>query len=375
VLAGSAASNAALAKVGPEAADAIENTGIYASLLPGEDGRTVESLREFVGSVVSLAEADAGAAWGTALLAVNNWLAAKSLGIASWAEVSASPGGPRVAGTFARREAVVQRVHGGYRIESGIWGFNSGIYQANWDLISLPLPAGYDRPAAEAMAIVPRADILTLDDWDVIGMRASGSTSISLKNVFVPDHRVVDLGSFLGGGVPAGQPEHWLWHVSTVPLLSLALVLPALGAGSSLVAALAGTGAKPVTYAPISRRDGSAGFLRDLGAAAARVAAARSIVDSCADLLEQRAKAGVSATLEERARVRRDVALAAELLWQAGDAAMTSAGGSGLVAASAWARHWHDIKVTSLHALVAPSTSYELYGRVVAGVDIENWLV
>ena len=40
------------------------------------------------------------------------------------------------------------------------------------------------------MFLVPRGDAATIDDWFPTGMRAAGSRTMAVDDVFVPDHRV-----------------------------------------------------------------------------------------------------------------------------------------------------------------------------------------
>jgi 3-hydroxy-9,10-secoandrosta-1,3,5(10)-triene-9,17-dione monooxygenase len=39
--------------------------------------------------------------------------------------------------------------------------------------------------------MVPKGDYKILDDWDVMGLRGTGSNSVVIEDKFVPDHRIV----------------------------------------------------------------------------------------------------------------------------------------------------------------------------------------
>ena len=86
--------------------------------------------------------------------------------------------------TFERRE-------GGY-VVTGLWTFASGIPVCTHFFGGgfIPGPEGV-RPV---MILVPRADIEVLPDWGgdaAMGMQASGSNSVRIKGIFVPDSHIV----------------------------------------------------------------------------------------------------------------------------------------------------------------------------------------
>jgi hypothetical protein len=83
--------------------------------------------------------APAGVAWVTALTNVTTWCAATFFGPEAAEEVFRGAKPARVTGVLSPRKAVVKRVEDGYLIEEGMWGFNSGIYHATWDMLGIPL--------------------------------------------------------------------------------------------------------------------------------------------------------------------------------------------------------------------------------------------
>jgi 3-hydroxy-9,10-secoandrosta-1,3,5(10)-triene-9,17-dione monooxygenase len=86
--------------------------------------------------------------------------------------------------TFERRE-------GGYLV-TGLWTFASGIPVANYFLggALIPGPEG----VRSVMIVLPRADIEVVADWGgdtAMGMQASGSNSVRIKERFVPDSHII----------------------------------------------------------------------------------------------------------------------------------------------------------------------------------------
>ena len=99
---------------------------------------------------------------------------------------------------------VLKPVDGGY-IFSGVWSYSSGIPYATHFCggVLIPNAEGRIRPAN---FFVSRDKVTVLPDWggDVaLGMQGSGSNSVKLQDVFVPDHHVAF------GDVLFGQDFDW----------------------------------------------------------------------------------------------------------------------------------------------------------------------
>jgi 3-hydroxy-9,10-secoandrosta-1,3,5(10)-triene-9,17-dione monooxygenase len=85
---------------------------------------------------------------------------------------------------------VAQPADGGYSV-SGNWDYASGCDVATHFMCSAILP-GEKTPEGRlrlVTVIVPRTDFTIVDNWDVLGMRGTGSRRVVLKEVFVPHVR------------------------------------------------------------------------------------------------------------------------------------------------------------------------------------------
>jgi alkylation response protein AidB-like acyl-CoA dehydrogenase len=60
-------------------------------------------------------------------------------------------------------------------------------------------------PAAIAYLLVPFSEIEIIDDWHVLGLAGTGSRTLKLRDVFVPQHRCVMLVDLLAGTVPGAE--------------------------------------------------------------------------------------------------------------------------------------------------------------------------
>ena len=69
-----------------------------------------------------------------------------------------------------------------------------------------------------------------LNDWDTIGLRGSGSTSVAVKDVFVPNERIALLSKTLQEDYASTHlRDQQLYRLALVPFLVTKLVFPALG--------------------------------------------------------------------------------------------------------------------------------------------------
>jgi len=85
-----------------------------------------------------------------------------------------------------------ERTDGGYFV-SGLWPVASGIPVSNHFLGGAVIPDESNKPRAIAF-VVPKQSVTVLPDWGgeaAMGMQASGSNSVRLTKVFVPDRHII----------------------------------------------------------------------------------------------------------------------------------------------------------------------------------------
>jgi 3-hydroxy-9,10-secoandrosta-1,3,5(10)-triene-9,17-dione monooxygenase len=182
------------------------------------------------------------------------------------------------------------------------------------------------------MCLVPRGDYEIVDDWQVLGMRSTGSKSVRANEIFVPEHRALCMYRARGGSdAPgaAGNPG----ALYRVPISGLAShCLAGAGVGNA-------QGALELTIAAITERSTSytAMRMRDFQAVQLRVARAGAMIDAArlvirADCLEAQriADDGRVPTIEDKLRYRRNVAWAMDECTEAVDSLHALAGANGI---------------------------------------------
>src|SRR5260370_33664363 len=159
-----------------------------------------------------------------------------------------------------------------------------------------------------AFAVLPIADVRILDDWDTIGVRGSGSSSVAVRDVFVPDIRVTRADSAQPGKYKSTQLEHeWLYRAAFVPLGQIIIEFPALGAGlGALDTFMSQLPRRAITYSPYSKQGEAPVTHLQLGEASAKIDAARLIIANAADEVERQAKGGSAIEQITHAAIKTD---------------------------------------------------------------------
>ena len=195
-----AATNAAR-DVPPETIADYHRANILRIIQPRRFGGLQFSFSLFSRIVETLTEACPSSAWVYAVLGEHQWLLAS---YPEQAQIDIWGDNPRaLASSSLAPRATAERTAGGWRL-SGTFPFSSGSTHASWAIIGAFLGKSGD-PAAVAYLLVPFGEIEIIDDWYVLGLRGTGSRSLKLRDVFIPDHRVVLTSDLFAGTVPGAN--------------------------------------------------------------------------------------------------------------------------------------------------------------------------
>jgi L-evernosamine nitrososynthase len=199
-----------------------------------------------------------------------------------------------------------------------------------------------------------QAGVTINDDWDGLGMRASGSNSVTFEGVELPE-------SALRGGFPTGN---------ALPYIDNNLAAGLFHASASLGIA---ESAHAVVTESIARRNGSfrdgrgstllAENAIDLGAARASLARSASLVD---DHYERREDSGAR-LVEIFADVQGAKTHVNEASTRIVDRALTLSGGAGYLGSNPLARAYRDVRAGGFMNPLAANRAYELIAQVTLG--------
>ncbi|HWN38139.1 MAG TPA: acyl-CoA dehydrogenase family protein, partial [Gammaproteobacteria bacterium] len=178
----------------------LRKAGLFRAFVPRVYGGDERTLAEVLDTATELAAGCPSTAWVGTLFAMHN-VAACWLEKRGQDEIFADGPDVLVASSVAPMGTLV-RVDGGFRL-AGKWSFSSGVEHAAWIMVGATMkPESGDGAPDYVFGFVRASEVTLIDDWHVSGLRATGSKSIELKDVFVPRHRVVLLKTVQDGTAP-----------------------------------------------------------------------------------------------------------------------------------------------------------------------------
>lgn len=353
----------------------LRAAGIFKLMAPRRVGGYQANLHEFIDVVAEVARGCGSSGWVAGVANAHNWLLGLFTPQAQDEVFSATPDAIISAVIGPRGKATV--VPGGYTV-NGFWPFCSGSPAADWVMLGAEVLGVDGNPVDGGDFLVPIRDVDVKNDWDVTGLRASGSNSVVLKDVFVPSHRFLSLPQAIGGVNPgaAHHGDSRLYTSAIVPVLALGIVPAALGiAQGALESFKQRLPGKVVSYTLGEIQQNMPTTHMQVGMAASKIDAARLVMHNVAEKITQAANTGVEMPLEERARCRMECAYSVRLCLEATEILFLASGGSGLAVGSPIQRASRDVHAINMHGLLCLETNAEMFGRVLLGLPQNTPLI
>ena len=250
------------------------------------------------------------------------------------------------ASSFPARGGTVRRVDGGL-IANGIWSFASGVDWAEWNNMQVFVPQE-NGPPRHHMALVPKSDYTVIDDWFSPGLAATGSRSIALENVFIPDHRTLDTGAAREGRtIEASQNFGPIFRMPPMCGANKIFSGPVIGIAR---------GARDAILRDLTDRTSVGGVpMATLPSAQIRISEAGALIDAAWALLQRDSdvaweigRIGRLTTIADRAGWRRNNAYAGVMCVRAVDLLHPLIGARGLVADSDFLRAHRDLHAATM---------------------------
>jgi indole-3-acetate monooxygenase len=162
--------------------DALDREGLFGIWVPRSVPRGIElDVLSSLQVIESVAYGDPSAGWVLMAAALAIGTGAAYLDGDAVAELFGGDRLPVIAGQGTRPGNAVP-VAGGFRL-TGSWSFASGIKHAT-HIHTLGLIQGTNEPR---IFVLPVARATLIDNWDVLGLRATGSIDYKIDDVFVPE--------------------------------------------------------------------------------------------------------------------------------------------------------------------------------------------
>lgn len=266
-------------------------------------------------------------------------------------------------------------VDGGY-IVSGCWNFSSGVHVSDWNMLAATVRDG-DKIVDHKLYLLHKSEYEIVDDWQVLGMRSTGSMTVKAEEVFVPAHRAISMQDLRGGDTFPGASSN------PGPLYRVAL---SMLSGHVISAAVVGNAqaALELTVDSITQRSAvtTGARLRDIqaiqirvGAAAARIEAARQLIRS--DMLEAQELANRNEVpdQERKLRAKRNVSYGVSLCTEAVDTLHALAGANGIYDRYPIQRIFRDAHAGGSHILFGLDLNFSSWGLAALGGEVVSPLL
>ena len=205
----------------------FHQAGFFRILQSGEYGGYEMEPQGFYAVGLEIARTCMSSAWVLSVIGVHNWQM-NLFDDAAAQEVWGEDDTVLVSSSYAPVGQVVP-VDGGFRL-SGRWSFSSGCEHCDWVFLGAVVPtedAPWDMRNYRTF-LLPRGDYQIVDNWDVIGLRGTGSHDIVVKDVFVPEHRTHNMLEDDGGRKFMHKPPPY--RLPFMQVFSRAVSTPSLGA-------------------------------------------------------------------------------------------------------------------------------------------------
>ena len=291
-------------------------SGLTRLLQPARYGGAATQIKAHMNVCAALAHGCVSTGWCTFVWGVHNFLVARypdATQEAMWGDtpelLTSASIGPVGRATLERDGVTI----------SGQWGFNSGYDHAGALLLGAMSEVG------PWLCLVRRSECTVIDNWQVAGLRATGSKDVVADNLFVPRDRVVHFADCV-------EPNR--------AMLTLVIAGPVLGAAQAAVE-LYGR-----ELGPTASEAGKQRFAR----ASAEVHAARvTLMYACQEVDLSLAKGEVLSP-STQLRIARDTAYASALCSGAVNEIFAAVSGRALHETNPLQRIWRDVAAGCSHA-------------------------
>jgi alkylation response protein AidB-like acyl-CoA dehydrogenase len=327
-------------------ADILES-GLYGVMKPKRYGGSELGTETLIDVTIELASADPATGWVYMLWAAHMWLQAlwpeKAL-----EEMWSNPNS--LASSVVSTVGDVTQVEGGYQW-TGRGLFSSGVDHCDWLTAGVPIKKDGER-VDHRWLLIPREELEIIDDWYTVGLRGTGSKTVVLNDVFIPEYRTLATQSAALGEAPGREVNtHPMYGAPIGANFTGAMSVPALGAAKGLLELFR---ARLESRVQAPDQTNSPYVVDSMQTTMSRFAEVGASLDASHALLlwdanhYGRAPAKDVTPLEVE-KMRRDMAFTAQQARRAANRLYEECGGTGLGEASLLQQFWRDTNAAAAH--------------------------
>jgi alkylation response protein AidB-like acyl-CoA dehydrogenase len=259
---------------------------------------------------------------------------------------------------------VATPVDGGWRV-SGQWPFASGSAHSSWLLAGFRIVRD-GAPGPEHMVMAAAIeDVQFVDNWQVMGLKGTGSRDFVLTDHFVADDMAFDL---LTTDPRKGGPMFWLGRPGFVTPDHAAFALGVARRALDEISMQAGSYRRGYLTSPIAERGA---LQHDLGKCDQQLHAARALCREALDEAWEFCRRGQRPDLERQLRLRGACAYATDVACEIATTAFRYGGGNAIYNDRVLQRCLRDINAAAQHFMVNTS-AYDNLGQFRLGMPNVN---
>ena len=346
--------------------DEMQEAGFFKVLQPKRWGGYEMDPRVFYAVQMALAEGCMATAWIYGVVGVHNWQIPLFPEQAQQ-DVWGTDPTTLTASTYMP-VGKAEPVEGGYNF-SGRWSWSSGSQHCEWILLGGLLPKKDGSGALEHCTfLLPKKDFEIVDNFDVLGLRATGSHDIQVTNAFVPTHRTHRTNDHSDEGcLGRATNPGWLYRIPFTQVFQRAVSTACIGATDGAIN---------------NFRNRAASFVGKHGAKTAEdvnaqlaVSEAMMTTDQLKLVLERNfqrivdcAKSGERMPVEERLMQRAQAAQVPKLCAEAVNEIMRACAAGGVFKSNPIERTFRDLHVARGHIANNTDTYARSHGAVMLGL-------
>ena len=344
-------------QISADVIDLMKRAGVYRAMVAKRFGGDELPPSDFLRLIETISRADGSTGWVASFGFSAVYLSALPLATLE-AMYADGPDVVFAGGIFPPQRAVP--VDGGLEV-SGRWGWGSGSTGADLIGVGIKVDGGGSTGGLPRIAVMPADRVSIVPNWNVTGLKGTGSHDMTVDRVVVPEE-----WTFVRGGPSSLDTP--LYRYPTLALSAQVLAVVGLGVARAALDCLIdlASGRTSITGAPtLADR---AYVQTDIARAEAALRSARAFFYEATDEAYAALVAGDAVTVQQSMLLRLASSNAARVGADVTQAVFRLSGTTGIAADHPIARHLHDAAVVPQHAFLSDGT-WQNAGKVLLGLD------
>ena len=361
-----------LRRLPPETEKALHEAGLFRILQPKRVGGAELDYVALIDFSAEAAKGDASVGWNLANLGSHHWMLGMFPQKAQDLLWNEDPD-VLIASSFVFPCGKAKKVKGGYEL-SGRWPFSSGVNPSRWNMLAGTVTSDDEADGAELrIFLVPQSAYQTLDNWDTMGLRGTGSHDIIIEDCFVEDAMTLAVRDIAGGPSPGSTLNPGpLYQLPVFALFPFVLTGIALGNAEACLQDYLHTARHRASQHNRFKISDLQSTQIKIAAASARIDAGRDIMRTiCINAMEDACN-GIIPDLATKTRYRRDGAFSVNLCTEAVGLLFSASGAGGLMRTQPIEKQFRDAHAINAHIAFNFDVAGGNYGRVALGLPSEN---